>query len=195
MLECAESGDNDSVLSTNWALVPYSIQGKEYGAELLQLVTSYKPAIESKNAAELYHSMFDAAVFGIFDTAVANDSRRNATRHLRRLFFHTQASFYHIHNAFDYNRDRILSDKEWLTWKGLIREMNAHPMLLTVIWQGYQNRYFSRNYAQFLQAELYSGTIPADVADSEVYKRNKEFVLYFYPEMTKQGWPDVLSEY
>jgi len=157
-----EAGDSDSALNTIWALVPHSIRREEYGTVLLQLVTNDKTALEARNAAELYHSMFDAAVF-------ADESRRAATRTLRRLFLHSQTSFYHIHNAFDYKRDGILSDSEWRTWNGLIREMNAHPMLLAVIWQGYQNRYFSRKYARFLQAELCSETIPTGVADSEVY--------------------------
>lgn len=188
MMSADESGDNESALSTIWAIVPYSIRQEKYGKALLELVTKEKTVLEARNAKELYYSMFGVP-------ALTDESHQKTTLHLRRLFLFAQTNFYHVHSAFDYNRDGILSDGEWLTWKGLLREVNAHPIILAVIWQGYQNRYFSSDFARFLQTELCSETIPADVADSEAYKRNREFILYFYPEMAKQNWPDALPDY
>ncbi len=73
--------------------------------------------------------------------------------------------------------------------------MHAHPMLLTVIWQGYQNRYFSRRFARWLQTQLCPTEVPADVSHTEAFKRDREFARFFYPEMTRPDWPDALPDY
>ena len=132
--------------------------------------------------------MFDAAAFD-------DPKRREATTQLRRLFLHTQTNFYHIHNAHDYWREGVLVDQEWLTWKNSIRETNAHPMLVTVIWQGYRYRYFSRAFGRFLQQELCAESIPPDHANPEAYIRGKEFIRLYYPEMLKSEWLDALPDY
>jgi len=112
------------------------------------------------------------------------------------LFLYTQSNLYHVHSAFDYRNDGILTDPEWLTWKNLIREMNAHPVLLTVIWHGYRYRYFSRAFGRFLQQELCANSVPpSGDADSDAYKRGKEFIRVFYPEMLKDDWPNALPDY
>jgi hypothetical protein len=175
-------------LSTVWALVPPQVSTEQVVPTLLPLVTSDPTALKSKSPAELYHSMFDVGVF-------ADQSRSEATQGLRRLFLYTQDEFYLVQNIFDYKHDKIVSEGEWRVWKGTIREMHAHPMLLTVIWQGYQNRYFSRRFAQFLQAEICPDDIPTDLADVEVFKRDREFVRTFYPEMARKDWSEVLPEY
>lgn len=175
-------------LSTVWAISSPQLSTDQVAPTLLPLVTSDPTALKAKNPAELYHSMFDVAVF-------ADQSRGAATQDLRRLFLYTQDEFYLVQNVFDYKHDKIVSEGEWRVWKGTIREMHAHPMLLTVIWQGYQNRYFSRKFAEFLQAEICPDDLPNDVADIEGFKRDRDFVRFFYPEMTKKDWPNVLPDY
>jgi hypothetical protein len=176
------------ILSAMWALVPSQLQPNEVARTFLSLATSDPTALKATNPAELYHSMFDLPVF-------ADRSRSKGTQLLRRLFVYTQDNFYHVHNIFDYQRDGILSQAEWRTWKGTVREMHAHPMLLTVIWQGYENRYFSRQFARWLHTELCPNEIPPDVSDIEAFKRDREFARSFYPEMTRPDWPDALPDY
>jgi hypothetical protein len=96
--------------------------------------------------------------------------------------------------ALDYKRDDILGSPEWKTWKGLLREAHAHPVLIATIWQGYQNRYFSRNFARFLQAELLRAN-PGDVVDQKTFDRDREFIRYYYPEMCEPHWADPLPDY
>ena len=183
-----ECGIDGRTLQSIWARVPHQVGGEQFGRSLLQLITTNKDALNSKTASELFHNMFDARVF-------ANRSSCNSTKDIRRLFLHAQTNLYHVHNAFDYKRDGILGEQEWRTWKGLIREMGAHPVLLVAIWQGHKNRYFSRPFAKFLQEELCPDAIPQDIADRDSFKRDREFIQAFYPEMTKKHWPDVLPDY
>jgi hypothetical protein len=182
-----ESADKDIVLDTLWALVPHEIRRENYSTTLLRLVTKDQNALQAKSAAELYHSMFDAEIFN-------DPTRREQTRALRKLYAYTETNFYLVLNAFDYSRDHILTPGEWRTWKALIHHMHAHPMLLAVIWEGYQYHYFSRRQACFLKDELCSGSL--DVTDAEEFTRDREFVQYFYLEMTQKDWPaDTLPNY
>jgi hypothetical protein len=80
--------------------------------------------------------------------------------------------------------------------------MKAHPMLLTIIWHGYQYRYFSRKFGKFLKRELCCDDKGSkDDPDLEAYKRTKEFIrgkdfiLLFYPDMLEEKWPDALPDY
>lgn len=59
----------------------------------------------------------------------------------------------------------------------------------------YRNRYFSRAFGRFLQQELCADTVPFDDADPETYKRGKEIIRLFYPDMLKKDWPDTLPDY
>jgi hypothetical protein len=183
-----EARDDQQNLTTLWAQAPPNVTDHEFYATLIRLVTDDPTALKSKTAKELYHSMFDATVF-------ADPQRRAATNALRRLFLYTQNNVYHVHNAFDYRKGGILRDEEWITWKNLVCEMNAHPMLLTVIWHGYRYRYFSRDFGRFLQRELFANSAPCGNADSDAYKRGKEFIRVFYPEMLKDDWPNELPGY
>lgn len=176
------------ILNTLWALPSTQFPTDQSLNLLSPIVTSDQTALKAKNPSELYRSMFDAAVF-------ADLSRSKNTQGLRRLFLYTQDEFYQVHNIFDYKQDGIITEAEWHTWKGTIREMHGHPMLLTVIWQGYQNRYFSRQFAQFLQTELCPDGIPTDVADVDGFKRDCQFVKSFYPEMLTKEWPNALPDY
>ena len=183
-----EASDEEQNLTTIWTLVPPDVRDQEFAKTLVQLVSDNSEALEAKTAEELYYCMFDVKVF-------ANKDRRKATNQLRRLFLFIQNNIYHMHNAHDAKRDGILSSSEWLTWKNLIREMNAHPMLITVIWQGHRNRYFSKAFGRFLQQELCADSIPSGDADPEAYNRGKEFIGFYYPEMLKKEWLDVLPDY
>ena len=186
-LAAFEAGDEIESLATIWAMVPPTTTGYEFGAALLGLVTEDPTALKAATAEDLYHSMFDAAVF-------ADADRRKETHELRRLFLHAQTSFYQVHNAFDYQRDGIITAGEWTTWKNVIREMRAHPMLLAVIWNGHENRYYSRDFAAFLQEELCDNSIPDDV-DPAAYKRGKDFIGIFYSDMLNKDWPNTLPDY
>ncbi|MGC1953562.1 MAG: hypothetical protein WA970_13550, partial [Gammaproteobacteria bacterium] len=144
--------------------------------------------VEARTARELYDSMFSVAT-------LADQNRREATKDLRRLFLYIQTNLYHVHNAHDYWRDHILDDAEWITWKNLIRQMNAHPMLLTVIYEGYRNRYFSKKFGQFLKQELCDKVVPPHDPDPEGHKRGREFIGEFYPDMLADDWVNSLPDY
>jgi len=96
--------------------------------------------------------------------------------------------------ALDYKRDKILGGPEWETWKGLLRESHAHPVLIATIWQGYQNRYFSRSFGLFLQAELLRAG-PTDVRDLKTFDRDREFICYYYSAMCNAHWAVSLPDY
>ncbi|HYC55468.1 MAG TPA: hypothetical protein VEL28_11100 [Candidatus Binatia bacterium] len=187
-LALEDATDDAQVLSTLWALVPPRIQRQEYARALLSLATTDETALKATNAASLYHSVFDAKVF-------SSRTRRRRTAALRRMFLTVQTNFYHVHNAFDYKGDGILDPEEFLTWKGLLREMSAHPLLLAVIWQGHRNRYFSEKFAEFIQRELCPDAMPEDVVGRRAFERNRDFVRYYYPEMVESDWPKGLPDY
>ena len=183
-----ENSDGSQDFNSIWALIPPEVQNDKYGLKLLKMITNDKIALQSKNASELYNSMYGAATF-------ENPQRRMDTRDLRRVFTYIQTLFYHVDNAFDATDEGILEPGEWETWKGLLREMHAHPLLLTVILQGYNNRYFNKNYARFIQEELCPEIIPTDVVDIEEFKRDRNFIRFFYPEMFQREWSNVLPKY
>jgi hypothetical protein len=183
-----EAGDEKQHLTTIWALVPPTVKDQEFATTLVKIVSDDSCAQNAKTAEELYISMFDATTF-------ADPKRRESTNQLRRLFLYTQTNLYHVHNAHDYWKEGVIADPEWTTWKNIIREMNAHPMLITVIWQGHRNQYFSRSFGRFLQQELCADSIPPDHADPEVYKRGKEFIRFYYPNMLKKEWLAALPDY
>jgi hypothetical protein len=188
-MELAGEDDKDLLLKSVWALTPGGIRGPKYADMRMQMLTNDRTALKAKNAAELYHSMYDIAVF-------TSPARLAATEGLRRTFSYLQNTLYHVGNAFDATDEGILERGEWDTWKGALRETHNHPLLLAVIWHGVQNRYFSREFAGFLQKELYlSMTTTGDKEDRAGLERDQEFVAYFYPEMTGKDWGKGLPEY
>lgn len=182
-----EASEDSSNLSSVWAIPPADLEKQALASFLVSLGTEDATAIAAKNADELYRSIYDAAAF-------AKD-RREKTKQLRKIFLFVQTNFYHVHNAFDYQADKVLTKEEWETWKGIIREMHGHPMLLAVIAQGHRYRYYSQGFARFLQAELCSPTVPPDVEDPAEYRRAREFIRYYYPQMFESKWVDVLPRY
>lgn len=155
---------------------------------MLGLVSKDSIAANALTAEGLYRSIWDVSAF-------SDEGRRKETKSLRKLFLFIQSNFYHVHNAFDYRQDNVLNPEEWKTWKGLLREMHGHPMLLAVIYQGHRNRYYSSKFAEFIQKELCSEVVPADVADREEYVQAREFIRYYYKEMFDKTWPDALPKY
>jgi hypothetical protein len=140
---------------------------------------------------------FTTKVAAMHDIEVfSSPSRRNATEGLRRTFGYLQNTLYHVNNAFDATDEGILEQGEWETWKGLLREAHSHPLLLTVIWHGYQNRYYSREFAAFLQQELIlSLTASGQSPDYTGQPRDREFLAQYYPAMTDKDWPLSLPCY
>lgn len=188
-LELAGEDDRDVLLKSVVALVPPGITGLAYARVRLDMLTTDQTALKSRSAGELYHAMYDIAVF-------SSPARRNATEGLRRTFSYLQNTLYHVNNAFDATDEGILERGEWATWKGLLRENHSHPLFLAVIWHGFQNRYYSREFAAFLQRELFSSPpYPGNPGDMAGRTRDQAFIRAFYPEMTEKDWPRSLPSY
>ena len=183
-----EREDEDEIMSITYLQVPARYQGMAYRDAILSLLDADSSVTSSESAAALVHALFDVDYFK--DSEV-----RKKNKKARELFLHSQEVFYHIHNAHDYWQDGILSQSEWDTWKGQIREMGANPMLLAVIWQGWQYKYFSRKFGRFLQGELCSERAPENVIDREKYERDRNFIRKFYPEMMTTEWLEWLPDY
>lgn len=179
-----EGADTSAALSSLWARVPPQTVRQEYAAGLLRLITDDSTALAAPNAEALYHAAFDIS-------ALTDSSRSDATSELRRTFLHVQSIVYHVQNAFDFRKDNVLTDAEWLTWKGIIGEMNSHPILVMVIWNGYQNRYLSQEFGNFLREEL-CGRSPYG---PEYQARNCAFAKYYYPRMFERDWSLALPSY
>ena len=165
-----EESDTSGTISDLWTGAPPDVSAERYGAHLLSRITTDRTVINAVSADDLL-----AAVFG---TGAEPRPRSMDANNLRRMYLFTQRYFYHIHNAHDYWREGIVADGEWLTWKGILKEMQAHPMLLAVIANGASYQYFSRPFASFLQEE-----ICPSIGDDPVAVRNCAFAQRFYPDM------------
>lgn len=179
-----EGSDNKETFATLWSEFPPEVQGRAYARSLLGLITADSAALTASSAEALHRAIYAPH-------ALRDEARRTQTAELRRLFLFVVSNLYHMHNAFDYSKDGILRPGEWATWKGIIGEMNAHPVLLAVIWHGYQNRYLSRDFGDFLQEEICGRAArsrPTGV-------RNCEFARAYYPDMFEPGWSDALPNY
>lgn len=180
----AEGSGERETFATIWTVVSTEVQPDAYARSLLELVTSDSTALAAPTARDLYLALYSRE-------ALADERRRSATTEARRLFLQVQSSVYHVHNAHDYRREGVLGPQEWQTWKGLIGEMNAHPILVSVVWHGYQHRYFSRAFGRFLKDEI-CNTAPHGV---EHGTRNCTFAREYYPEMFASDWLARLPHY
>jgi len=195
-LLAAEGADDYQIFASIWASVPPDVSGAPYGQRLLGLITDDPVVLSTPNVEALYHRAYDAVTFA--DAQACNRTKTSAdaqacdrTNKLRRLFLFVQSNVYHMHNAFDYYRGGVMNSEEWETWKGLVGEMNAHPVLLMVIWHGYQHRYFSRAFGDFLKEEICGrSAFGTDYRD-----RNCAFARYYYPEMFAPTWSAALPAY
>ena len=188
-MELAGEDDKDLLLKSVVALVPPGISGLTYARARLEILTTDRATLQARTAPELYHAMYDITIF-------SSPSRRKATEALRRTFSYLQNTLYHVNNAFDATDEGILEKGEWETWKGLLREAHSHPILLAVIWHGYQNRYYSREFASFLQRDLYlTLTASGKGQDSAGLNRDHDFLAQYYPDMTSKDWPLSLPSY
>ena len=184
-----ESEDEDklNLLSSIYVTIAPTYSKEKYKAALMGLIGGTDAALQANTATALYTQLYGYEAF--------RDDRDKKNAHARKVFLHLQDVFYHVHNAYDYWRNGILSEGEWKTWKGYIREIGPHPVLLAVILNGHRNRYFSQDFARFLQSELCPRDIPSDELDRDTTLRNSEFVRHFYEEMTREDWPNALPHY
>ena len=120
--------ESEAVLSSLWALIPQSLPLEDAVRARMELFTADPLALAATTPADLYSSAFSIDAF-------QNPARREETAKIRKVFLHAQNQVYHVHNAFDYHQDGVLTDGEWETWRGSIRELHGHPMLLAGIWQ------------------------------------------------------------
>ena len=183
-LMAQEASDKQNTYATTWTYVPSSVTGQAYSRRLLGLISPDPSVLYATSPSALYHSVYDAAV-------LASAEKRVKTDQVRRLFVFIQSNVYHIHNAFDYYRGGVMNEAEWKTWKGLIEEMNAHPVLLTAIWHGYQHRYFSRKFGEFLRTTI----CERSAFGTDYAERNCQFARGFYPDMFASAWTDGLPDY
>jgi hypothetical protein len=148
-----------SLLSSIYVTIAPTYSKEKYQAVLMGLIGGTDAALQANTANALYAQLYGYEAF--------RDDRDKKNAQARKVFLHLQDAFYHVHNAFDYWRNGILSEGEWKTWKGYIREIGPHPVLLAVIWNGHRNRYFSQDFARFLQSELCQRVIPPDELDRD----------------------------
>jgi hypothetical protein len=184
-LETEEGQDSTRVMNSIWAIVPVEVRKQRYAETLLRVVSNDSAVIHAKSVRDLFLSGYGIGAF-------QDVKRAQSTSMLRKLFIYVEENLYHTHNAFDYRRDRILSAGEWDTWKGLLREMHAHPILLMAIYQGHQNRYFSREFGMFLREEV-CGRPGEALAPQEA--RGCEFARGYYPDMFEPQWLASLATY
>lgn len=180
-----EGSDSSAAFASLWARVPPQTMGGEYGVSLLRVITNDSTALAAPSAEALYHAAYDLSV-------LTDSTRRDATFDLRRTFMFVLTDVYHVMNAFDFYGDEVLTEAEWHTWKGIIGEMNSHPVLMAVIWHGYQNQYLSQQFADFLREEICPGRSPFG---PQYQARNCAFAMYYYPEMFRDGWSSTLPHY
>ncbi len=179
-----ERAADDSVLNTLWVVVPSSVSAEEYSRTVLSTITTDSQILDSTIARDLFEATMGLSAF--------SPERTIETARVRRLYLYVQNYLYHVHNAHDYHADEVLKDGEWETWRGLIREMHAHPMLLATIWQGYQYKYFSRDFGIFLRQELCGR--PGEQV-SEGIARGCKVAQRLYPEMFAAEWLSSLPTY
>lgn len=185
-----KEGREDDILNSIYTYEESSTESWVFYKKLLSTATKNEKALNDTTPDGLYETMFGP-------NTLADSIQRKETENLRRVFLYTQAVLYHIHNAFDYQKDGILTKAEWVTWQGSIREMSAHPVFLTVVWQGHKFSYFSKKFAKFLQ-EITLSPDPKELktkADSLDYQRDVKFIKLFYPEMALQNWADPMPDY
>lgn len=180
-LLAAEAADD---LSALFAVVPPNVSGRNYARALLEMTTQDARVRAATTPEALYGALMGSDVLG-------DPVARERTSDGRAVFLYAQSNVYHMHNAFDYWRGGVLEDAEWATWKGLIAEMNAHPILLMSIWHGHKNRYFSRAFGEYLRTEICED----ERFGPATRVRTCEFAKSFYPEMFSDDWLERLPSY
>lgn len=168
-------------LNSLYTTLPAAMSGDSFRTNLLGMLTTDQLVLRAGTAEAPYDSMFGADAF--------SDARRSGTEDVRRAYVHAQEVFYSLHVTFDYAMDGTLEVGEWNTWRETLLEMNAHPILLAVIWQGARHHYISRSFGEFLRRSLAAAEIPCYVADHRDYERDRAFIALFLPEMMDSNWP------
>lgn len=191
-----EEGKNIDELNSIWIKVDDSIYGLDYSRNLLKILTSDSLIINSQNVRELYFWINGYKSFE--DTITKKNSEL-----LRQFFLYAQTLIFHIHNAFDYQKEGIISTQEWTTWKGLIRDVSAHPIILVVFYDAILHKYCSQSFAEFIKEELlinspketdYENLLDYEFA-SKTFKRDTSFIRLFYPDMFSKNWGAKLPKY
>ena len=175
---------------TIWITLPAAVGGHEYLKDRLKPFQVAPAAIESiQSPQDLWNLMYGPdQLTPRLDAPAENCS-------LRRAYLYIASNLYHVHNAFDYWQDGILDAGEWRTWSGLISNIGPHPLLLVAIWDGYQNHYFSKCFAEFLQSQLCPHDAHEAAVDDPASARDRAFTRSFYAEMCSRNWAARLPEY
>lgn len=182
--EVDDDAKGANILFSTYAIVDFPIEPDAYATLRIS-------ASANTNAADIPIKS-EALQKWLYGLDAPVDARR---ADLRRACLHMQNIMYHMHNAFDYHKAKILSPNEWKTWKGNIAEMGPHPLLLASIWEGYKYDYFSRDFAQYLQDELFGVEKGASKEKIARQNFNKRVIGICYPEMTNSSWPIKLPSY
>lgn len=134
-----------------WKKSPHQYARKRLEGEFPSLV---------KNAEQVTLDLLDGISAGEFPEGVAVEAPQETER-LRKLTSHMEAWLYHLEAAYDYRNEGIIAEGEWKTWKGWLKQMGPHPVLLMVIRSGIENKYICREFA----SELYK-TMVAEMPEN-----------------------------
>jgi hypothetical protein len=101
---------------------------------------------------------------------------------LRALYLHIEKYLYHLHNAYDYDKEGVLPEGEWEEWNGLIRDIGPHPVMLACLFSANEHGYLSKSFAAELQ-----NTYRSDA-------RMRAVVGAYYPEMLDPHWLNAFRD-
>jgi len=178
--------ENDE-LNGLWMSLPDTLEAQNHVEFMLKALTADISINRSKNPKLFYNNLHNYKNF-------TNEKRRKGSEKLRRLYLYAQSYLYHVHNAYDYMVDSVLTPGEFDTWSGFIRQIGCNLIFLTAIWDGYEHDYMSRDYAVHIQKKLLDTAGVKGKALKEVLY-NRKVVAGFYPEILDTNWSKKLPAY
>lgn len=155
--------------------VPITVPVSDYSKHVLGSITDNIDIISIKSAEELFN-----IIWGIdfWKTGNKEDLKR-----LRKIYLHAESYIYHLYNAFDYKKEGIMEEGEWMTWKASLDDMGGNPITFAAMWSAHRRGYFSKEFASELQKKYMNNKILED--------RTK----IFYKEMLDASWLKAFPSY
>lgn len=177
LIASRETGD--AVYGNFYVDVPNNLPPKDYCRLLINILSGDDSLSEITTAQGLHDYIWSTDTWRMADTG----KKKEQLQQLRKIYLHSETYLYHIHNAFDYKEEGIISDGEWDTWAGLISDIGANPIFLSAIHSAYEQGYMSKPFAEELKQRL--------IQDP----KQKEVIGFFYPKLLEQAWVNNFSTY
>lgn len=161
-----EFGDPDC--ATFFVDVPDGTPPAEHCRILIMLLTKDPDIVNVTSARQLYDMIWNTAA------SVSKDPKE--IHRLRKAYLHAELYLYHLHEAYDYREEEIISDEEWETWAGVTEKVVKHPLMLVALIVAHENGFLTRRFAKELVDRIQHSPSAAPV------------VRYFYAEMLDPDW-------